>query len=101
MILYNITYNIEKEVEARWLDWIRSEYIPKMKGTGCFRSVRFFQLLNVQDEGSTYSLQFMTDSLDTMQQFLDKHAYRMAEEHNIHFKDKHVAFQTVLQELEL
>jgi len=101
MILYNITYNIEKDIETDWINWMRIVHIPKMMNTGYFSTVRLFRLLNIEDEGSTFSIQFMTESIEQIQEFLDKSAHTLANEHNFRYKNKHVAFQTVLQELEL
>ena len=101
MILYNITYNIDSDIEGEWIDWMKSDHIPKMMNTGYFSSVRFFRLLKVDDEGSTFSVQFMADSLELIQEFLEKSAQTLAEEHIFKYKDRHVAFQTVLQELDL
>lgn len=101
MILYNITYNIEKDIETDWIDWIKTVYIPKIMNTGYFSSVRFFRLLNIDDEGSTYSVQLMANTLELIQEFLDTSAHTLAEEHNFRYKNKHVAFQTVLQEIDL
>lgn len=101
MILYNITYNIDRDVEADWTEWMKVVYIPKIMNTGYFDSVRFFRLLNIEDEGSTYSVQLTTATLKRMQEFLDTSAHTLAEEHNHRYRNKHVAFQTVLQELDL
>lgn len=101
MILYNITYNIEKDIEADWLNWMKVVHIPKMLNTGYFSSVKLFRLLNIEDEGSTFSLQLMSNTIEQIQEFLDKSAHTLANEHNLRYKNKHVAFQTVLQELEL
>ena len=101
MILYNITYNIDKDIETDWIDWMKAVYIPKIMNTGYFSSVRFFRLLNIEEEGSTYSVQLMASTIELIQKFLDKSAHSLAEEHNHRYKNKHVAFQTVLQELDL
>lgn len=101
MILYNITYNIEKDIDHEWLEWMKIVHIPKMMATGNFSSVKLFRLLNVEDEGSTFSLQFMSDSLEKIQHFLEHSAPLFAKEHNSRYKNKHIAFRTVLQELEL
>lgn len=101
MILYNITYNIEKDIEIDWIDWIRAVHIPKIMDTGYFSSVRLFRLLNVDDEGSTYSVQLMSDTIEQIQEFLDNSAHTLANEHNFRYRNKHVAFQTVLQELDI
>jgi len=101
MILYNITYNIEKDIEVDWLEWMKIVHIPKIMVTGYFSSVKLFRLLNISDEGTTYSLQFMSESLEKVQEFLEVSAPLLAEEHNSRYKNKHVAFRTVLQELDL
>lgn len=101
MILYNITYNVEKDIEADWIEWIKSVHIPKIMTTGYFSSVRLFRLLNIEDDGTTYSIQLMTDTIEKIQDFLDISAHSLAAEHNLRYKNKHVAFQTVLQELDL
>ncbi len=101
MILYNITYNIDKDIETEWTNWMKTDYIPRLMNTGYFSSVRFFRLLNVEDEGSTFSIQLMANTLELIQEFLDKSAHKLAEEHILRYKNKHVAFQTVLQELDL
>jgi hypothetical protein len=101
MILYNITYNIEGDIESDWLEWMKMVHIPRMMHTGYFVSVQLFRLLNVEDTGITYSLQFMSDTLEKIQDFLENSAQLLAEEHNKRYKNKHVAFRTVLQEVDL
>jgi hypothetical protein len=101
MILYNITYNIENEIETDWMGWMKIVHIPKIMASGFFSSVRMYKLLNIEDAGSTYSLQFMSDTLEKVQEFLEESAQLFAQEHNQRYKDKHVAFRTVLQEVEL
>jgi hypothetical protein len=101
MFLYNITYNIEREIESDWLEWMKTIHIPKIMDTGYFISVQLFKLLNIEDAGTTYSLQFMSDTLEKIQDFLENSAQLLAEEHNNRYKNKHVAFRTVLQEMDL
>lgn len=101
MILYNVTYNIEREIEEDWIGWMKIVHIPKIMATGFFSSVRLYRLLNVEDEGTTFSLQFMTDSLEKVQDFLEYAAQSLAHEHNTRYKNKHIAFRTVLKEIEL
>lgn len=101
MVLYNITYNLDGDIESDWLDWMKRNHIPRMLATGYFISVRLYRLLNVEDEGSTYSLQLMCESLEKVQVYLEQKAHELAREHNERYKNKHVAFRTVLQEVEL
>jgi hypothetical protein len=101
MILYNVTYNIENDIAADWIGWMKIVHIPKIMSTGYFSSVRLYKLLNAEEEGLTFSLQFTADSLENLQDFLEHSAQTLAQDHNIRYKNKHVAFRTVLEEVEL
>lgn len=101
MILYNITYNIDNDIKKDWLEWMKAVHIPKIMSTGYFDSVRLFRLLNVTEEGYTFSLQFMTDSLNKIEAYLEESAGILAEEHNRRYANRHVAFRTVLEEINI
>jgi hypothetical protein len=100
MLLYNITYNIELEIESEWLDWMRLIHLPKVLASGYFTDYKIYKLLNVKDDGVTYSIQFFCTHIEKMQSYLEKEAALHAEEHNVRFRHKHVAFRTVLQEVD-
>ena len=36
MILYNLTVNVDFDIEAEWFDWMRESHIPKVMYTGQF-----------------------------------------------------------------
>jgi len=99
MFLYNITYKIDKPIEQDWLDWMRVLYVPKMMATGYFHSYKMYKLLHIEDDGVTYSFQFSANSISDIQQFLEKDAKLLEEEHNLRYRNRHVAFRTVLQEV--
>ncbi|MBR9998593.1 MAG: DUF4286 family protein [Cyclobacteriaceae bacterium] len=101
MFLYNITYNIDRDIEAHWLLWMKQIHLPKVLATGYFENYKFYRLLNVKDEGITYSAQFFTNDLKKIELYLEKEAPLLIEEHNQRYRHKHVAFRTVLQEVEL
>ena len=101
MILYNITFNIEREIEAVWLNWLRQNYFTYVLGTDLFFDVKLFRLLNeTENDGITYSVQFFTDSLEKANIYLEKYAKRIVDEHNETFKYKHVSFMTLLEGVE-
>ena len=99
MFLYNITYKIDKPVESDWLDWMKIMYLPKMMASGYFESYKMYKLLHIEDDGVTYSIQLLAKSISDIQQFLEKEAKLLEDEHNFRFKNRHVAFRTVLQEV--
>lgn len=101
MVLYNITYNVDQEIQEAWMQWMRAVHIPRMMMAGKFSSVRLFEMLSTEEQGNTYSLQFMADSLEIIQKFLEDYEPVFSQEQNTRFGNKHVAFRTVLQELEI
>ncbi len=36
MIIYNVTVNVEKEVEEVWVNWMKETHIPEILATGLF-----------------------------------------------------------------
>jgi hypothetical protein len=100
MLLYNVTVGIDKEVEAEWLQWIKEKHIPDVLNTGMFVSSRMFKVLHDQDDGTiSYSIQYFAESIDQVQQYLEVYAPVLIEEHRNKFANKHVVFQTLLQEV--
>ena len=96
MILYNVTVNIDQDVEEEWLDWMKTVHIPNVMSTGLFFDQKIYRLLN-EEEGSTYSLQYFCKSLEDLNHYFDTYAPDLVKEHLEKYKDKHVAFRTVLE----
>ena len=74
-------------------------HVPKIMATGYFESFKMYKLLNIEEDGMTYSFQFLSVSIQNIQAFLEKEAGLLAEEHNLRYKNRHIAFRTVLQEV--
>ena len=101
MFLYNITFNIEPEIKEQWIDWMKNEYFPFVMKTGMFQKVKFFRLLNeTENQGFTYSVQFFSESLEKVNQYLEQYAHEIVDRHNLIFKYKHVSFMTILEHVE-
>ena len=101
MVLYNITFNIEPEIQDEWLAWIKDVYFPLVLDTGLFLDVNMYRLLNeTENQGLTYSVQFFSDSLKKINMYLENYASEIVERHNEAFKYKHVSFMTILESVE-
>lgn len=37
MYIYNVTINIDSDIQQEWLHWMQTEHIPEMLATGSFR----------------------------------------------------------------
>ena len=102
MILYNITFNIEPEIEREWIPWMNEKYFPYVMATKLFTDVKMYRLLNeIENQGLTYSVQFFSDSLEKVNVYLEQYASQIVAEHNEAFRHKHVSFMTILESFDL
>jgi len=101
MILFNVTYGIDKEVEVEWVAWMKETHIPKVLNTGLFEGYRFYKVLTHEEENSSsYCIQYFTPTINHFNKYLEEFANSLMEEHRQRFRDKHVAFNTLLEEVE-
>lgn len=68
--------------------------------TGKFEGYKIFKVLNQeQEETISYSVQYFANSIDDVVDYLNNHAPALSAEHRDMFKDRHVAFRTLLEEV--
>ena len=100
MYLYNVTIGIDKDVEEEWLQWMKGTHIPDVMGTGMFVQYKMYKVLHDNEDGTnSYSIQYFALSIELVAQYLEVFAPKLADEHRARFKDKHVAFRTLLEEI--
>ena len=97
MIIYNVTINIEDSVEQAWLKWMQDVHIPDVLKTGLFLDCRICRLLLEEETGVTYTFQYTANSIDDYHQYQKEHAPLLQKEHNDRFKDKFVAFRSLME----
>ncbi len=99
MILYNVTVGIDSDVEQEWIQWMREEHIPKVMETNMFTTFEMYKILSHDDEDASYSIQYKAESMDHLDSYLNGPGPSLIKEHIDRFKDKHVAFRTVLEKV--
>jgi len=100
MLLYNVTFGIDKQIEEEWISWMKENYIPALMQTGLFTDYKMYKVLTHDDESSvSYSVQCFSNTIDQVLKYLNDFAPALVEVHRLRFKDKHVAFNTLLQEI--
>ncbi|HLT51621.1 MAG TPA: DUF4286 family protein [Arenibacter sp.] len=97
MYIYNITTNIEESVQEDWLHWMRDIHIPEMLATGKFSKALMTKVI-VEEEmgGSTFSVQYTTNSRETLDKYYEEDADRLANKGTERFGGKFVVFSTEL-----
>lgn len=97
MIIYNITISIDHEVQEEWLQWMKQVHIPDVMNTGLFTDNRILRVLNVDDTGATFSIQYSLNSMEDYERYSAEFAPRLQAEHTERYRDKFVAFRTLLE----
>lgn len=99
MIIYNVTVNIENDVHQEWLKWMKEVHIPDVMNTGCFIENKICKVLVDEEQGTTYSVQYTCENMETLKKYQATHAPRLQKEHTDKYGAKTVAFRTLLEVL--
>ncbi|MEM0952484.1 MAG: DUF4286 family protein [Cyanobacteria bacterium P01_H01_bin.74] len=100
MLVYNVTLKVEKSIIQEWVEWMKGVHIPEVLSTGCFTGYKFLKLISEpEDEGVTFAVQYFASEVSLLNVYFDKYAGILRKSHEEAFKDKFVAFRTILQEV--
>lgn len=101
MVLYNVTVNIDEDVEQDWILWMKETHIPEVMETGYFLENRMMKMLSQSPDetGKTYAIQYMAESLSHIETYLEKAAPKLQKQGIIRYGTKMAAFRTVLEEV--
>ena len=78
--------------------WMRHKHNPKILATGKFSSARMVRVLIEEEMGGvTYSVQYTTDSKETLEKYYEEDAAGFREEGQKLFGDKMLNFRTELE----
>ncbi len=97
MILYNVTIIIEEGINEPWFNWMQKIHIEQVMSTGCFASNRMLKVLDSPNEGITYCIQYVADSLEKYNEYQQKYAAALQTDFPAEFANKFVAFRTLME----
>lgn len=98
MFIYNVTINIEEPYADEWLAWMKAQHIPDVLKTGLFTESRMVRVLADEESGGrTYSIQYYFKTMDDFNKYDAQFAPALKAEHTEKYKDKFVAFRTLLE----
>ena len=100
MIIYNVTVKVENDIHEEWLSWMKTKHIPDVLQTGYFSENRILKVLTGEEDGHTYSIQYKAPSMKHYELYQQLCAPALQQEHAEKYRNKFVAFRTLLQEIE-
>ncbi|MVM28756.1 DUF4286 family protein [Spirosoma sp. HMF4905] len=100
MILYNTTYSVSNEVANDWLRWMKRFFLPAAMATELPVSHRVLRLLTELDNGgTTFSIQLDFDTLDAYTTYQEIHADALRQRIQHRFGNQFVSFDTFLEDV--
>lgn len=97
MLIYNVTVKIEPSIQKDWVKWMKEVHIPDVMGTGLFVENKLCRLLLDETDGITYAVQYSCIDMAAFQQYQTLHAKRLQTEHTERYKNRYVAFRTMME----
>lgn len=98
MFIYNVTIKLDHDIHSDWLKWMKEKHIPDVLKSEKFQSHRLCRLIEPADkDGFTYAIQYFASDIKKLTDYQEKHAPPLQREHTARYKDKFVAFRTILK----
>ncbi|MFC4213254.1 DUF4286 family protein [Pedobacter lithocola] len=97
MLLYNVTLILDDAAANEWLQWMQDVHIPEVMATGMFVSNRLLKVLDSPNEGVTYCAQYVAESLENYNNYVDNFAPALQADLNDKFKNRFVAYRTLME----
>ena len=103
MIIYNITFHIEKDIVPECLNFLKSIYIPLATQSGFMHSPCLHCVLphSEEEEGCSFAVQFRVKNIDTLNYWIEREGQAISRQLIQQFGSKVIGFTTVLEEIEL
>jgi len=101
MIIYNVTVKIDHSVQVDWLTWMIEKHIPDVMQTNLFQKNRICRLLEQNEsDGIGYAIQYECKNMTDFFTYQKEFAPALQAEHKERYKDKFVAFRTLMRVIE-
>jgi hypothetical protein len=101
MIIFNTTYLVSPAKITDWQIWVKQQHIPRMLSTGYFSLPQVSKVITEDtEEGTSFAVQFVTDSLDTMADWNEENGLSFQQELSQLFGTEVLFFSTFLEIME-
>jgi hypothetical protein len=97
MLLYNVTIIIEDSAAEEWLQWMKEIHIPEVMATEKFVSNRLLKVVDSPNEGVTYCVQYVAESIAEYEDYQQNFAHALQADLQTKFENRFVAFRTLME----
>ena len=100
MIIYNVTVSVEESIQNEWLDWMKTKHIPEVMACGIFTKAQINHVIVQSDSDNTFAIAYTCSSMKELHQYQIKFAPELQKKYNEKFKEKTIAFRTLMEVIE-
>lgn len=97
MFLYNVTLILEDAAATEWLQWMEETHVPAVMATGMFSDHKLLKVVDSPNEGVTYCAQYIADTIEKYNEYLDVYAPALQAELQAKFENRFVAYRTLME----
>ena len=92
MIVYNVTFSVDREIAEEWLAWMKEKHIPSV--SELFESCKILKVLSHDDDRTlSFAVQYLSKSLEDIQK------YSLNDDIEKRYGDRVLSFPTLLEEV--
>ena len=96
-IVYNVTIKLDKNIAQDWLQWLLKDHAPQIIATGCFTKFIVLKLLEHEEDGISYAVQYFSENMQKYQRYQAEFSDRFRKESSDKWGNKFISFRTVMQ----
>lgn len=101
MIIYNITYQIDYAEARNFVIYLHEVHIPAIEASGLLKNPHLRRILSHKDDATEcFSLQFETDSSQSLHKWYASDGARLNTDLLKAFGDKVTGFPTLMEEID-
>ncbi len=97
MIIYNVTVSVEESIKEDWLNWMKSQHIPDLLSLGIFTKAKIHRIITNGDSENTFAVAYTCADMKKLHYYQLKYAPKFQKDHAVKFKDKAIAFRTIME----
>ena len=98
MYIFNTTFLVSDRLYGVWYKWLQEEHIPFMLDSGFFKNPQLAKVLLVEpSDGTSFSLQFHVEDMDTLHTWNEKNEEHFAHQVKNKFGEEVLFFSTVME----
>ena len=80
---------------------MQTVHIGQVMNTGCFASNRMLKVLDSPNEGITYCIQYIADSVEKYNEYKQNHTSALQADYPEEFGNKFVSFRTLMEYIDV